>query len=222
MRRGGRAANPLVLSDGAVHVWTVRTRADVDPLRRVLDRYRRPEDGHPFVVRDGRKPRLVAGWGGDVRFNVSRAGRFMLLAVTRGREVGIDVEELGRDRWLSLPGQVLTPAERDAVEALPAHARGDAFLRLWVRKEAVLKAAGTGLAVDPSMVSVGGPADPPAVLGLPAALGPVTRFRLVDLPLRRYTAAVAVERSRTPVTAAIPPVLTKSLRLRDLAITPAE
>lgn len=226
MRRAGIGRRcPPALAEGAVHLWQLRAaRDDERAVTAVLERYRREGDPPAVLVREQGRPRLEPGWGEGVRFSISRAGALLLLAVARGRQVGVDVEQLGRNRWLSLPGHVLDPAEQTALAELPPGARNDAFLRLWVRKEAVLKAAGTGLAVEPALVSVTGPEAPPGVLALPDTLGPPERFALVDLQLRRYAATIAVERPCSRVVVLGDPplsrrVLTKSLRLRDLVLT---
>ncbi|MCI4079014.1 4'-phosphopantetheinyl transferase superfamily protein [Streptomyces sp. MMS21 TC-5] len=78
---------------------------------------------------------------------------------------------------------MLHPTETQELTALPAAERITALARCWARKEACLKAAGTGLAnglVDPY---VGTLPDPAAVPG----------HRLTDLPTpARYQAALAV------------------------------
>lgn len=208
-----RLPAPPRLEDGDVHVWSLRRRCGDDPIARVLALYARPTGGAPRIVRGTGKPRL-AGPDAGVRFNAAHGGGLVLVAVARGREVGVDVEPLDRGPWLSLPGHVLTPAELRSLDGLGGKAHDAAFLRLWSRKEAVLKAAGVGLAVDPGLVAVSGPAEPPAVLGVPAAIGPASRWGLVDLSLPGVAAAVAVEQPHTGVV-----VLTKSLRLRDLRLT---
>jgi 4'-phosphopantetheinyl transferase len=77
-----------------------------------------------------------------LRFNLSHSADLALIAVARGVEVGIDVEEI-RPRN-DLPGvgrRVFTEAEREAVEL-----GGDAaFYRHWVAKEAFVKATGRGI-----------------------------------------------------------------------------
>lgn len=91
------------------------------------------------------KPRLADS--PDLRFNLSHSGELALVAVTRDAEVGVDVD---RPR----PGLPVEPfAERFfpapdarfvAAAAVPAE-RAERFLRLWTRKEAVVKAAGARL-----------------------------------------------------------------------------
>lgn len=88
--------------------------------------------GHPSHG----KPRLLAG-GWD--FSLSHAGDRVVLAVTDHGAVGIDVETTDAlDNIGNLQGLVLHPDESyfDEVD----------LLRMWVRKEALLKATGYGLA----------------------------------------------------------------------------
>lgn len=83
----------------------------------------------------------------DLRFNVSHSGDHALVAVSRGREVGVDIE--CRDTRLNpaeLSRHFLTPAEAAFVHSAPASEHLDAFLACWTRKEAWAKAVGVGLA----------------------------------------------------------------------------
>lgn len=81
-----------------------------------------------------------------LRFNLSHSEALALCAVTRGREVGVDVEAV---RPLpdadALAERFLSAAERAALGALPGARRLEAFFRCWTRKEAYLKAVGAGL-----------------------------------------------------------------------------
>lgn len=217
------SALPCELGDGDVHVWpVVRTGGD-EPVARVLTRYC---GGNPVTIERGAGKPCLVGAGRDVRFSVAHAGGLTLVAVAAGREVGIDVERPGRGRWLSLPGHALTQAEQGSLDAFSGAAREVAFLQLWARKEAVLKAAGVGLAVDPARVEVSGPGEPPALLDVPASIGPAARWALAELAVPGYVVAVAVERPGSHVVMRAEPQrpagpLTKSLPLRDLRLTRA-
>ena len=205
MRIAGRLHLPPSLRPGDVHVWPVwlaRTsesaHAGTACAKRVLANYAGQDDLEITVERPNAKPRLRSSRV-DLRFNASRAGRLVLVAVSLAREVGVDVEQLGSRRWLSLPGNVLTPDELLALGGVVEKSRDAAFLQLWARKEAVLKAAGVGLAVDPQQVEVSGPTQPPRILRLPASIGPASRWELADLGLPGFAAAIAVERPSTTV-----------------------
>jgi len=80
----------------------------------------------------GQDPDEPDGRRADLRFNLSHSGELMLVAVTAGREVGVDVELIGNRH----------PAD---------------VLRAWTMREATGKCLGTGLASTP--VASGGPTD---------------------------------------------------------------
>lgn len=94
----------------------------------------------PEIARDGHgKPYLV---GRELAFNVAHSGELAVIAIARGGvELGVDVEE-HRDRIdvTAVARRFFTAAEAAAVAAEPRQ-----FFRLWCRKEAWLKARGTGL-----------------------------------------------------------------------------
>jgi 4'-phosphopantetheinyl transferase len=81
-----------------------------------------------------------------LHFNLSHSRDLAVLAVTTHGPVGVDVEAA-----LPIPDSVavaeanFSPAERAALRRLPEAERVAGFHRLWTRKEAYLKAIGTGL-----------------------------------------------------------------------------
>jgi 4'-phosphopantetheinyl transferase len=88
-----------------------------------------------------RKPRVEPD---TLRFNVSHTEGLALIAVSRGRELGVDVE---RVRPLAAAATwALDANEAEAIAALPEPERLDAFYRAWTRREAHAKARGDGLA----------------------------------------------------------------------------
>jgi 4'-phosphopantetheinyl transferase len=98
-------------------------------------RYTRSERGKPSVLH-----------GGDLCFSLSRSAGVALVAVTRGRAVGVDVEQIRSDvDDAGLAERFFSPAEAGELRALPETERRAAFFALWVRKEAVVKATGAGL-----------------------------------------------------------------------------
>lgn len=94
-------------------------------------------EGRPVVVHTDRP-----GWP---RFSVSHAGAVAVIAVSRGPEVGVDVEDVRRDiDWQQVARAFFAPEE---LAAIARRARGDrraAFFDCWVRKEAYVKALGHG------------------------------------------------------------------------------
>jgi 4'-phosphopantetheinyl transferase len=90
------------------------------------------------------RPRLRSG--DALEFSMAHSGTAVLYAFSTA-PVGVDLEAAparpGLDRTV---GGWLHAAERRMLDALDEAERPDAFLRLWVRKEAYLKGAGTGIA----------------------------------------------------------------------------
>ncbi|WP_052711432.1 4'-phosphopantetheinyl transferase family protein [Elstera litoralis] len=78
-------------------------------------------------------------------FNLAHSGGFLTLVVGNSPWLGIDIETGPRDgKYRDLLIPVCHPAERAYLAG-----RGlDAFLKCWTRKEALLKARGTGLSDD--------------------------------------------------------------------------
>lgn len=110
------------------------------------------------------KPAL-AGGSVDLRFNMSHSGDLALYAVARGREVGVDLERHRADvECERIAHRFFSPAEVTALLALPPEEQRPAFFRCWSRKEAYIKALGTGLALPLDQFDVSLAPDEPARL----------------------------------------------------------
>lgn len=85
---------------------------------------------------------------GALRFNLAHTGGFALLAFARDVEIGVDVERVQALPDLhSVMRSCFAARERDIIAGLTsADQQHAAFFRCWTRKEAVLKALGSGLA----------------------------------------------------------------------------
>jgi 4'-phosphopantetheinyl transferase len=101
-------------------------------------------------------PRLVDHPG--LHVSLSRSRDLVAVAVSTDAPVGIDVDEVAGTRFDGFDAVALHPVERTA--DLDDRARAVS----WVRKEAALKALGTGFAVDPATVTAPAPGRPGAVL----------------------------------------------------------
>jgi 4'-phosphopantetheinyl transferase len=175
-----------MLAEDEVAVWQVSS-AEPRPIEAVVAHYLHVDPSSVRLARaPARKPELL---GAPLRVSLAHSGQVALVAVTKSHDVGVDVETLrdGVDRW-SLVDHALTPRERQRLEAIPPMQRAYAFLSMWTRKEALLKAAGVGLAVDPRLVELDGP----SIRALPPDLGSVGDWILFDLPLSGHVGAVAV------------------------------
>ncbi|MFI9585740.1 4'-phosphopantetheinyl transferase family protein [Streptomyces sp. NPDC052236] len=120
--------------------------------------------------------------GAPLHFSLSHSGDFALFAFA-DTPVGIDVESEPSAAVAAEVANMLHPAERAELAALPLAARPAAFARCWARKEAYLKGIGIGLAEDPSITYVG--AGPDA--------GVLTGWSLADVSVAPgYAAACAL------------------------------
>ncbi|MFD3451706.1 4'-phosphopantetheinyl transferase family protein [Streptomyces sp. NPDC058691] len=97
---------------------------------------------------------------GRPHFSLSHTRGLSLLAFAAGT-VGADVEEVPRGPAADGVWQTLHPREVAELQALAEPERAAAFARAWVRKEAYLKALGTGLSRDLSADYLGTAATPP-------------------------------------------------------------
>lgn len=107
----------------------------------------------------GGKPRIAAPRAARaVRFNGASSGRYAVVAVTPTAEIGIDIEEIRSDLPIDdMANAYFTDNERAALAALPADRRPAAFFVFWTRKEALLKAVGTGLRRRPEEIDLSTP-----------------------------------------------------------------
>ena len=115
------------------------------------------------------KPSLPGAPAG-LDFSIAHAGDRVVVAVARGAAVGVDVEQVAEAGDLA-GGRagVLTRAERDALGAMRADLRAAGFFAYWTRKEAVLKALGTGLLTPMAELRVSAPWQPARVEAWPGA-----------------------------------------------------
>lgn len=149
------------------------------------------------------KPALeVAGTDSAIQFNVSNSQAIALCAVTLNRELGVDVEHVQSPYDVDgLAQQFFAPTEVAQLYSLSEDQRFNAFFNCWTRKEAVLKAVGTGLTFPLDKVIVTLAPDEPARLVAfdddPAA---AESWWLTHLdPIPGYVGALAVQGSRPEV-----------------------
>ncbi|WP_124726730.1 4'-phosphopantetheinyl transferase family protein [Staphylospora marina] len=111
------------------------------------------------------KPALVSSTGGNlIRFNLSHAGDWFVLAVSSDREVGVDVEPVREFPDAdSVVERFFTPAETGRYLRLKEEKGWAAFFICWTRREAYLKATGEGLTgeMDESRVWIAGEEEEP-------------------------------------------------------------
>lgn len=168
-------------------------------LRIVLARYlaRRPEEVR-FAYSSYGKPRLMdTDNSSNLRFNLTHSHGLALLAVTRGRDIGVDVERL---RDMERDGEPLaerffSPREAAVLRSLPPELRREAFFHCWTRKEAYIKANGKGLSLPLDQFDVSlHPDEPAALLATHHDPPEARRWSLRSLhPGEGFVGALAVE-----------------------------
>lgn len=92
------------------------------------------------------KPSLKLKGAAKIHFNVSHSGDYGLIAISK-EAVGVDIEKLQpRINAKSLVSQVLSQDELASWNRLSPMDHSTQIIRLWVCKEAILKAMGLGIA----------------------------------------------------------------------------
>ena len=140
--------------------------------RQKAENYHVNKDGYRFVVARGMLRKILGSYlrlspnrigfsynrygkpfldseDNSFRFNVAHSRGLALIAVTRGREVGIDIEFVDENiEILKIAQSAFSPTELSKLQTLESNLQAAAFFRGWTRKEAYLKAVGTGFS-DP-------------------------------------------------------------------------
>jgi 4'-phosphopantetheinyl transferase len=151
-----------------------------------------PPEAVPLRVGRNGKPEVDGG----LCFNLSHSNDLAILAVTRGIELGVDVELVRPFAEVrQIVGQFFSANERMALSALPDGEWSEGFFNCWTRKEAYLKALGDGFAraLDSFDVSLA-PGEPPRLLRVAWDVREVDRWRMYAwAPAPGYTAALCAE-----------------------------
>jgi phosphopantetheinyl transferase len=161
-------------------------------LRRVLRQY--GVDPGTSELQSGANGKPALSHPSDVRFNASRSGRHVLIGVTCGTEIGVDIEQIRPMADIDAFREgAMDREERAELLAVHPDRRLIAALHTWTAKEAVLKATGDGLSIDPSRFGferrpAGTPWRPRAEPGLER----LTTWSVIHLPLDDAVAAIAL------------------------------
>jgi 4'-phosphopantetheinyl transferase len=193
--------------------------------RRQVDRYRTAADRLRAVVSRGML-RLLLGWwlGADapglsigrtaagrpfvhnmddtLDFNVAHSGDWVLIALSSGGRVGVDVEFVRPVPELdAIVERHFAGAESEALRRLPRQYRTEAFFALWTRKEACLKAEGTGLQQPLNQFRFELGDGVPALHSVAGSRREAQAWTLADAaPAEGYAGAVAVRGAQVKLT----------------------
>lgn len=173
-------------------------------LRSILGRL---SDTSPEAVefrynRHGKPIHQPAPGGEAIQFSVSHSADLALIAVSPRPALGVDLERVERSiDFDRLAERFFAPDEVADLRRLADDLRRDAFFRCWTRKEAYIKALGTGLAspLGAFRVSVL-PDQPPALLSVNGDADVCRAWRMFDLtPGPEFRASLLVSGVETDV-----------------------
>jgi 4'-phosphopantetheinyl transferase len=148
--------------------------------RERMDRFCFPKDKDRFIIARGTLRTLLShyigigpsdllfkyGYAGkpsltcevnpnDVRFNLTHSNDIALFAFSIGRELGVDIEYIHPDPVADqVAERFFSEKEVFQFKALPENERERAFFKCWTRKEAYIKAIGSGLCFKLDQFSV--------------------------------------------------------------------
>jgi len=153
-------------------------------LRRLLAAYEgRPASDLRYATGPQGKPSLnTAASDSGLGFNTSHSNGLAVVAVTKGIEIGVDVERIrDNERWNDLAQRFFSSAEAAALAAYERERRSDAFFAGWTRKEAFIKALGGGLAIPLDLFTVTlDPEGEACVVATSPEMGPAEDWQLLS------------------------------------------
>ncbi len=164
-------------------------------LRMLLGRYLRTAPASFSLSYQAHgKPELGPPWKAyGLEFNVSHSHELAVYAFTRGSPIGVDVECIRpMPNAAELLERFFSPEEVQQWQQMPAERQLRAFFQGWTRKEAWLKAVGSGLSfpLNQFCVTLDGPA---RVLSIRGDTDEAARWWLESCePCDGYVAAVAM------------------------------
>lgn len=201
-------------------------------LRTTLSRYApvAPE-AWSFATNAYGRPHIAQAHGdaAEISFNLSHTRGLIALAVTRGRAVGIDVENLTvRQVSTGIADRFFAPIEVEELAATAPSRQQDRFFEYWTFKESYIKARGMGLSIPLDKFSFCFPHEAAVELAVQAELGDdAARWNFVQYrPTPDYLLALCVERRertralpRVTLRKAVPMAQPEDVDLQVLKIT---
>lgn len=146
------------------------------------------EHGKPYIL------------GDLLQFNLSHAGDWLLMGVTKSAHIGVDIEcEKPTADIAGIAKRFFSESESQAIELLSESERTKAFYRTWTRKESFIKADGRGLSFPLSDFSVDvseAPVDQNTLLEIRGSISEAQNWdvRSVDDLPEKYYAAFATNK----------------------------
>lgn len=143
-------------------------------------------------------PAIANPAAGALSFNLSHTHSVIVLAVTRGRAVGVDVENV-RDCAIpvDIADRFFAPQEVAALNTVPPQNQQDRFFEYWTFKESYIKARGMGLSLPLDKFSFHYAGERDVALSIDAELGDdAARWQFWQFrPTPDYLVALCAERA---------------------------
>jgi 4'-phosphopantetheinyl transferase len=140
------------------------------------------------------KPELLNTGLPDINFNLSHSSSLALLAINRTFPIGVDIETARPGRpFMRLAERFFSEREIGELHSLEEALVLEGFYSCWTRKEAYLKAIGTGLATPLNAFDVSlKPGDQPALIGQRLDPAETGQWQILEVQVPEgYRAAVA-------------------------------
>lgn len=171
-------------------------------LREILAKYLETSpDRIEFRYESLGKPYLAPQWSdSDLHFNLSDSHEMALCAVTVGKELGTDVERIRVvQNFDDLAERFFANSEILQLNRMDLRERLLGFFNCWTRKEAYLKAVGSGLSFPLNKLEVSVvPGEPARLLKLNGSSQQARGWQMdAIVPVPGYVAALAI---KSPIT----------------------
>jgi 4'-phosphopantetheinyl transferase len=116
--------------------------------------------------------------------SIAHRAELTAVATSDATPIGIDIESIARIARHPVADALLHASEAAELVSLDPVVRDRRLAELWTAKEAILKATGRGLTVDPRLLALRGTADEIELVEWPSGIGitttPVIRTFMID------------------------------------------
>ena len=170
-------------------------------VRTVLSRYAPVSPGDwTFSKNEYGRPQIsnAEALGAGLSFNISHTRSLIVLGVTRGRALGVDVENIAsRSAPIDVADRYFAADEVAALAGTSVEQQPYRFFEYWTFKESYIKARGMGLSIPLDKFSFSYPSDTSVSLSVhPELADDAQRWLLWQFqPTPEYLVAVCAERS---------------------------
>jgi 4'-phosphopantetheinyl transferase len=172
-------------------------------VRTVLSRYVPAVDPKAWVFgsNDYGRPEIANAEGAHLSFNISHTHSLIVLGVTTGRALGVDVENhRAREVSIDVANRYFAPDEVAELNTVPRDRQQYRFFEYWTFKESYIKARGMGLSLPLDKFSFSYPHEAAVDIAIhPELADDAKRWQFWQFrPSPEYLVAVCAERVHAP------------------------